>query len=114
MGRHTLTTWRSVSVQILDRSGSVDLNRLTPIDKCCGVGLKRCRVVHGGGRRLATNDRRGSQLGAQLGNRQARFCFTQEANDLFFGKSLRPISYLWDWTPSLGATQISGTLTRHY
>jgi len=47
-----------------DRSGSVDLNRYTPIDKCHGAGLKRCRVVHGGGRRLATNDRRGGQLGA--------------------------------------------------
>lgn len=46
------------------RSGSIDLNRLTPIDKCHGVGLKGCRVVHGGGRRLATNDRRGGQLGA--------------------------------------------------
>ena len=54
------------------RSGSVDLNKLTPIDKCHGVGLKRCRVVHGGGRRLATNDRRGGQLGAHR-----RFHFMQ-------------------------------------
>ena len=52
------------SVETTVRSGSVDLNKLTPIDKCHGVGLKRCRVVHGGGRRLATNDRRGGQLGA--------------------------------------------------
>ncbi len=34
------------------RSGSVDLNRLTPIDKCEGARLNRCRVVHGCGRRL--------------------------------------------------------------
>ena len=54
------------------RIGSVDLNKLTPIDKCHGVGLKRCRVVHGGGRRLATNDRRGGQLGAHR-----RFHFMQ-------------------------------------
>ena len=54
------------------RSGSVDLNKLTPIDKCHGVGLKGCRVVHGGGRRLATNDRRGGQLGAHR-----RFHFMQ-------------------------------------
>lgn len=52
------------STRGLPRSGSVDLNRHTPIDKCHGAGLKRCRVVHGGGRRLATNDRRGGQLGA--------------------------------------------------
>ena len=55
-----------------DRTGSVDLNKLTPIDKCHGVGLKGCRVVHGGGRRLATNDRRGGQLGAHR-----RFHFMQ-------------------------------------
>lgn len=55
-----------------NRSGSVDLNKLTPIDKCHGVGLKGCRVVHGGGRRLATNDRRGGQLGAHR-----RFHFMQ-------------------------------------
>ena len=54
------------------RSGLVDLNKLTPIDKCHGAGLKRCRVVHGGGRRLSTNDRRGGQLGAHR-----RFHFTQ-------------------------------------
>ena len=60
------------SVRMAIRSGSVDLNKLTPIDKCHGVGLKRCRVVHGGGRRLATNDRRGGQLGAHR-----RFHFMQ-------------------------------------
>ena len=44
---------------------------------------------------------------AKLGYRKARFGFVQEANDLFFCKSLflRLISCLWDWTLSLGATQ---------
>jgi hypothetical protein len=32
------------------RSGSVDLNRYSPIDKRDGVVSERCRVVHGGGR----------------------------------------------------------------
>ena len=49
---------------MLVRSGSVDFNRLTPIDKCHGAGLKKCKVVHGDWHRLATNDRRGGQLGA--------------------------------------------------
>jgi hypothetical protein len=46
------------------RSGSVDLKKLTPIDKCHGAGLKSCRVVHSGGRSMSTNERRGGQLEA--------------------------------------------------
>ena len=42
------------------------------MDQCHGVCLKRCRLVHGGGRRLATNGRRGGQLGAHR-----RFHFMQ-------------------------------------
>ena len=60
-------------IQVIGREvARLILNRLTPIDKCHGAGLKICRVVHGGGRRLATNDRRGGQLGAHQ-----RFHFMQ-------------------------------------
>ena len=52
-------------IQVIGREvARLILNRLTPIDKCHGAGLKRCRVVHGGGRRLATNDLCDDQLGA--------------------------------------------------
>ena len=37
------------------RSGPACLNRFTPRDKETACGLKRCRVVHGGGGRCATN-----------------------------------------------------------
>ena len=38
-----------------DRSGPACLNSFTPRDKETACGLKRCRVVHGGGGRCATN-----------------------------------------------------------
>jgi len=49
------------------KSGSACLNSFTPRDKETKGGLNRCRVVHGGGRRLRRTDRRGGQLGAHQG-----------------------------------------------
>jgi len=49
------------------KSGSACLNSFTPRDKDTAGGLNRCRVVHGGGRRLRRTDRRGGQLGAHQG-----------------------------------------------
>lgn len=49
------------------RSGPACLNSFTPRDKETAGGLKRCRVVHGGGRRLRRTGRRGGQLGAHQG-----------------------------------------------
>lgn len=49
------------------RSGSACLNSFTPRDKETAGGFKRCRVVHGGGRRLRRTGRRGGQLGAHQG-----------------------------------------------
>lgn len=50
-----------------DRSGSACLNSFTPRDKETTGGLNRCRVVHGGGRRLRRTGRRGGQLGEHQG-----------------------------------------------
>jgi hypothetical protein len=46
----------------------------------------------------------------QLSGRQARKRLAQEANDLFFGKSLLHVlsSVSWNWTPTSFATQIRG------
>jgi hypothetical protein len=49
------------------RSGSACLNSFTPRDKETTGGLNRCRVVHGGGRRLRRTGRRGGQLGEHQG-----------------------------------------------
>ena len=46
------------------RSGSVCLNNFPRVLSGLRAGCKRCRVVHGGGRRLRRTDRRGGQLGA--------------------------------------------------
>jgi transposase InsO family protein len=51
----------------LFRSGSACLNSFTPRDKETTGGLNRCRVVHGGGRRLRRTGRRGGQLGEHQG-----------------------------------------------
>ena len=50
-----------------NRSGSACLNSFTPRDKEAAGDWDRCRVVHGGGRRLRRPDRRGGQLGAHRG-----------------------------------------------
>ena len=49
------------------RSGSACLNSFTPRDKETAGGLNRCRVVHGGVRRLRRTQSRGGQLGAHQG-----------------------------------------------
>jgi hypothetical protein len=49
------------------RSGPACLHSFTPRDKETASGLKRCRVVHGGGRRLRRSGRRCGQLGAHQG-----------------------------------------------
>jgi len=50
-----------------NRSGSACLNSFTPRDKETAGGLNRCRVVHGGVRRLRRTQSRGGQLGAHQG-----------------------------------------------
>ena len=50
-----------------DRSGSAGLNSFAPRDKETAGRWDRCRVVHGGGRRLRRTGRRGGQLGAHQG-----------------------------------------------
>jgi hypothetical protein len=49
---------------VMDRSGPACLNSFTPRDKETAGDLDRCRVVHGGGRRLRRTPSRGGQLGA--------------------------------------------------
>ena len=49
------------------RSGPDCLNSFTPRDKETVGGLKRCRVVHGGVRRLRRTQSRSGQLGAHQG-----------------------------------------------
>lgn len=49
------------------RSGSACLNSFTPRDKDRAGGLKWCRVVQGGVRRLRRTQSRGGQLGAHQG-----------------------------------------------
>ena len=49
------------------RSGSVCLNNIPRFISGLRANYERCRVVHGGGRRLRRTDRRGGQLGAHRG-----------------------------------------------
>ena len=49
------------------RSGSACLNSIPRFLSGLRAGCQRCRVVHGGGRRLRRTDRRGGQLGAHQG-----------------------------------------------
>jgi hypothetical protein len=49
------------------RSGSACLNSFPRFLSGLRAGCQRCRVVHGGGRRLRRTDRRGGQLGAHQG-----------------------------------------------
>ena len=49
------------------RSGPVCLNSFPRSISGLRAGCRRCRVVHGGGRRLRRTDRRGGQLGAHPG-----------------------------------------------
>ncbi|WP_367279963.1 tryptophan-rich sensory protein [Hydrogenophaga sp.] len=51
--RNQALGWWALNVAL--RSGPACLNRFTPRDKETACGLKRCRVVHGGGGRCATN-----------------------------------------------------------
>ena len=51
----------------MHRSGSAGLNSFAPRDKETAGRWDRCRVVHGGGRRLRRTGRRGGQLGAHQG-----------------------------------------------
>ena len=50
-----------------ERSGSACSNSFPRFISGLRAGCKRCRVVHGGGRRLRRTDRRGGQLGAHQG-----------------------------------------------
>lgn len=50
------------------RSGSACLNSKPRFISGLRAGCKRCRVVHGGGRRLRRTGRRGGQLGAHQGS----------------------------------------------
>ena len=54
--------------KVPDRSGSACLNSIPRLlsGRLC-ADCQRCRVVHGGGRRLRRTDRRGVQLGAHQG-----------------------------------------------
>jgi hypothetical protein len=54
------------------RSGPVCLNSFPRFISGLRAGCRRCRVVHGGGRRLRRTDRRGGQLGAHHGTHLMR------------------------------------------
>ncbi len=77
--------WECDTVIGDNRSGSACLNSFTPRDKETKGGLNRCRVVHGGGRRLRRTDRRGGQLGAHQG-------FSFKATSCSAGSSAQ---YVW-------------------
>ena len=47
-----------------DRSGPACLNNISPSFKWTPAGCQRCRVIHGGERRLRRTQSRGGQLGA--------------------------------------------------
>jgi hypothetical protein len=57
---------------LIDRSGPVCLNSFPRFISGLRAGCRRCRVVHGGGRRLRRTDRRGGQLGAHHGTHLMR------------------------------------------
>ncbi len=54
-------------IAAVQRSGSGCLNNFPRFISGLRAGCVRCRVVHGGGRRLRRTDRRGGQLGAHQG-----------------------------------------------
>ena len=70
-GKHDISFLKNLSAMLAvsepDRSGSACLNSFTPRDKETAGGLNRCRVVHGGVRRLRRTQSRGGQLGAHQG-----------------------------------------------
>ena len=53
--------------RLIHRSGSACLNSVPRFISGLRAVAERCRVVHGGGRRLRRTDRRGGQLGAHPG-----------------------------------------------